>query len=799
MSRLKRLKNFCIILIGLLNFPSYSTSQIIEFHIEAEDGQIIPVFDNINLHGCSSRQCEEDAVNRVQNAFKIFNEFAENISNEAEYQNRVDTNYLKKTSRKLAFIPNYSFFELFYNSLKGQTQDRQTFLRTYYKLWGKNPQKYPHFGKFFKEFLIPFILGDSEEGFPTGPMLFNGIEEEEDLFRIKLITINTDDIVFDELLPNGTLKQFNNGSSKVLKKINHNLWELEKIKSLTQGYYLYLGYDISIEFPQPTSIYTPPYRITIIPKRITRIILNNIIDTPTVNKVLYTLLSTEEWIWISRMDKQLLAIGSQWVYEPYLSFMNPKLKREFIELANYEKLKINAYELNSLNCLILTEKTTSGKTQSITSINSFASLNSITPIKYKDSYLDLICTSTNSISSSSNTKIVNSASPIENEASSTPNELISKPRNNFKEDTLPTKKQSIRFRRNLIAAELAYHSQVQLTTSVFYQHTLTNQTYLSFKTGFTVDFENKYKNHQPFMGLGINIKGSFYKDYIFFNKSKKRMSLLVKGGTQSTLKRTNLNISEQKNGGQIKYELEWFKRAKGNLLRTSLRLDSYYVTWDSIKSSTEIKRVDTFSNTSLSLGLMHYLYKKHRNIKVSLLSKPELEIGYGNYFVGKTGDWFLILKKSTNLNINTFSGFIFDMSINAQYTTAKTPRYLHSNIKQSENRGFRQDILLTQSYFNAQFELMIPLPKFKQDWSKRIWKTLYQHIRLAVFCDYSIYFPENNVDKQFTFISPGVGIRVLVAPVQINFDFSYGYLPREIKNIGAPYQFSLNVKFNHPF
>ncbi|MDX2067339.1 MAG: hypothetical protein SFV55_02875 [Haliscomenobacter sp.] len=352
----------------------------------------------------------------------------------------------------------------------------------------------------------------------------------------------------------------------------------------------------------------------------------------------------------------------------------------------------------------------------------------------------------------------------------------------------PSERKKTGLRRNYLGLGFGYYIQDAFQVNGIFQRLMKNGSTLSAKFGYTF-------NEQGTVNGGLFVSANYFQDYVLFNTLKKRMSIQLTANSLFSGNRVfeGESYKERRNGGKILSELEWFKNLNGNQLLSRLSFTAQEV---SLSRSLDVDKSST-SISYLEFDLIHNYFKNRAQTSTRLMIEPNFKLGWTSADGGKSVDLYTISNLQFRFRQDLAKGFVFSLAGQSEYDSPKTPFFEQFALQNSLNRGFKEDAAIGRFNWTLQPEFWTPVPQLGAKWGK-INQFLSQNIRFAVFTDIS-YIDKiwaGNGDKKATWYSPGVGIRYLKSPTQINLDWAYGFT--EPLQMSAKGQFSINLIVNGP-
>lgn len=340
-------------------------------------------------------------------------------------------------------------------------------------------------------------------------------------------------------------------------------------------------------------------------------------------------------------------------------------------------------------------------------------------------------------------------------------------------------------RPNYITFSSSWTVDNEVVLEATYQRIMPNHSIFSAQIGYTF-LQGKFSEG------GFIASGNFFQDFIFFNALKKRMSVLINANSKFTVNRilSNEPFVERRRTGKLRFELDWFRDWKGHFLQSAAGFQVQQIQ-AMAKNSDEIigGRLDF-----IDLETTWYYKKDKPQFSNRFLLESNLKTG--RYLEqNDSTTWQPYWKSSIKININQSlsRGFAIDLTGHWQFSSNVVPEWEQTALKTNLNRGFIDDAVIGRQFFGIQAEVWLPFPTFGNKFG-RFNQYLYKHLRLAPFADIS-YFRNTNILQEGYWSSPGMGIRYLIYPAQVNFDFvPIGFLPNKLGNEKG--RFSLNLILN---
>jgi hypothetical protein len=345
-----------------------------------------------------------------------------------------------------------------------------------------------------------------------------------------------------------------------------------------------------------------------------------------------------------------------------------------------------------------------------------------------------------------------------------------------------------KFKRNYLGVGFDYYIEDAFQVNGIFQRQMKSGSTLSAKIGYALNEKGISKG-------GVYASGSYFKDFVFFNALKKRMSVQLTANTLFSANRIILDesLKERRSGGKILSEIEWFRDISGNLLLSRFTLASQKITLNDFDDVSVIDTAIAFAE----IGFLHNYSKNSAQYSTRLVIEPVFKFGISGINGTTSSDFYATSKLRIRFNQNLPNGFSINLDGQTEFDTKLTPVFEQSALQTNQSRGFKEDAVIGRFHWNIQPEFWLPLPRFGDKWSS-LNQYFFKHIRIAAFADIS-YFDKTLVlqgKNRGYWYSPGLGIRFIKFPTQINFDWAYGYPPGNL--LAGRSQFSINLLVNAP-
>lgn len=562
-----------------------------------------------------------------------------------------------------------------------------------------------------------------------------------------------------------------NQTKQILKGLDHTLWFKKAILSKIERHYFLLNNILDYTIGDTS--------ILVLPNKIARVLVST--DQPEqVDQIYYNLLPTNLFRRYLKTPKSALTIGDSLSSRPKFNFDLMKqggLAQGLLPVFETDIFQWHQLQLNKLSYSLKVDATPS------------------TVFKQQDErahleqYIDVIADKIEGAQAkdSSNVKV---AMPMPNTdgVMGAPGQF--NPQNGMGHQTPmePSERKNPGLRRNYLGLGFGYYIQDAFQVNGIYQRLMKNSSTLSAKFGYTF-------NEQGTVNGGLFVSANYFQDYVFFNTLKKRMSIQLTANSLFSGNRVfeGESYKERRNGGKILSELEWFKNLNGNQLLSRLSFTAQEV---SLSRNLVVDKSST-SISYLELDVVHNYFKNRAQTSTRLLIEPNFKLGWTSANGGKTVNMYTISNLQLRFRQDLPKGFVLSLAGQSEYDSPKTPFFEQFALQNSLNRGFKEDAAIGRFNWTLQPEFWTPVPQLGAKWGK-INQFLSQNIRFAVFTDIS-YIDKvwaSNGGKRATWYSPGLGIRYLKSPTQINLDWAYGITDPSLSSPRG--QFSINLIVNGP-
>ena len=411
-----------------------------------------------------------------------------------------------------------------------------------------------------------------------------------------------------------------------------------------------------------------------------------------------------------------------------------------------------------------------------------APLDGLVPVAEQSLYVDLIVTEMNQDADSTNIEPSTPDLVTDNELTAEVNE------GDFNStDELKQKRTLTQFKRNFIGIGADFFLNDETRLKAVFQRLLKDGSNLSVELGYAF-------NEAGFREGGLVVSGNFSKDYLFFNTLKKRLGLQISAGTNFSANRVfaNESFKERRTGGQVRMDIDWFRNQNNRLFQSSLRVKEERVVIENFAA------IESFNTNLLTTqwGNIFFITSPVKLFTTRLKLENNLNLGWTTLTETSPTTFFATGLLQANLNQKIVKGMAFDFTLYHQWATVNTPIFEQIGHQVSRNRGFREDAVIGRNLWGGTLEFWTPFPRFG-DKNSKVNQYFYQHLRLAIFNDFSQYNQLANFEETVALWSPGLGIRLLMGIAQVNFDWAFRRTPIDTLNGGG--QFSLNLVLNSPF
>lgn len=558
---------------------------------------------------------------------------------------------------------------------------------------------------------------------------------------------------------------------KILRGLEQALWFEKDIKAKLESYYALLNNELEYKIGDTL--------IQVIPQKISRVLVttDNAADAAAV---FYNLLPTPIYEKYLKIPADSLLITNEFSTQQSYNFnLFKEGETAFRDLPIFETdvFQIAQMQLNKLNYALTVNPTPSML---------FNNLDAGTEL---EQYLDVVA---NKIAPAQqeDSSNVHVAAPVPNADGVMGVSGQDNNPNAFGGQRLEdrAKGKTNKIRRNYLGLGFDYFIQDAVHVNGIYQRKMKDGSNLSAKIGYAFN-ENGVSNG------GVYASGNYFKDFVFFQALKKRVSVQLTANSLFSANRIILedSLKERRSGGKFQTEIEWFRNISGNLLLSRISLASQKVTLTDFDDIGKLNTTIAFAE----IGFFHNYFKNSAQFATRLVLEPTFRLGLNGINSDTASDFYLTSKLRLHFNQNLSQGFSFNLDGHLEFDSKYAPAFEQSALQTNQNRGFKEDAVIGRSSWTLQPEFWIPLPKFG-DPTSTINQYLFKYIRIAVFTDIS-YFDKMLVTQGTTkgfWYSPGLGIRFIKFPTQINFDWAYGIAPNEI--LPGRSQFSINLTLNAP-
>ena len=545
-------------------------------------------------------------------------------------------------------------------------------------------------------------------------------------------------------------------TQKILGSLDGQLYFQNKIEELVESYFILTKYQPIYDISDSVA--------SIIPTRLTRIIIKTK-NKADVHKVLYQLLPAEYYKIAAKIPVDSLPKFNNVDYifslfdqvDGKLSKL-PRIQTDVLQISLIQLGKLN-YSLGQL------------------SKSDFVDVPNLDKNPYSEMYISQIEVDTSSVTPpkripSTNEDGVIAANDLPSDHSSFDNERI---------DPKAKKPE----KPNNTDLGVGFNQSFGDGNDVYlnFQHTAKDASSFSVQTGFTFN-ENGIKNG------GLFISGSYFKDYLFFDALNKKLSLQITGQSTYTTNRVleGIEAKERRTGGKVRLQLDWFRDADGHQLTTYLSLQSQKL---NLRDFQE-KSISETTLSFLEIGKIWFLGKASAHRTNYLIVEPEIKLG----FAQNSGNGEIVNYLVSNLRLNWQRrwprGFAFSFGGYWQHGSKLTPLVEQPALNTSTNRGFRQDDIISNKLIGLQPEIWLPLTGSDKN-NGGFNDYLFKKVRLALFTDATWY--SRGQDKgDDLLLSPGLGLRFIEFPAQVNFDWAWGIAPQNLNAGKSRFSISLTLK-----
>lgn len=556
-------------------------------------------------------------------------------------------------------------------------------------------------------------------------------------------------------------------TKRILKGLDQSLWFENRIKSALEQHYFLLNTVLDYEIFEDNRV------VDVRPKRLATVqVLTDSIQNK--DEIFYWMLPTKLFQAyreaLKEEDPKILKnIDGRYIF----NLLNLNAKKGLpAPILETDRVQITQMQLNKLQ---FNGKIAPTSESSILTNDDFDS----------SLFLDFIAIPIKS--TPPNDTIVKTAAPKPNEDGVMGSDAHFQQNNEFgnsRSDTLKSRVNKVH--KNYIGAEFAYNIDDAASITGIYQRLMKDGSTFSFQGGYA--FNESGVLEGDFFGTG-----SYFKDFIFFKALKKRVSMQLTANSLFTNNRVidAQELKERRQSGKVKFNVEWFRNLSNQLLQTNLTQELQQV------KLTDTAGVQTASTTLsfTELGWLYFYSKSDTPFSTLFKLEPVTTFGFNGVNSENPADFYWMAKVNLVFNQSLSGGFAFNFVGNYGYASDKTPIFDQSAILPNLNRGFKEDDVIGRKFIGLQPEFWLPFPFSKGKWGT-VNQYIAKHFRLAAFLDCS-YFEDTTIDKNGWWLSPGVGIRFINFPVQVNLDWAYGMAPPEIPDRKS--RFSLNLVVNTPF
>ena len=279
------------------------------------------------------------------------------------------------------------------------------------------------------------------------------------------------------------------------------------------------------------------------------------------------------------------------------------------------------------------------------------------------------------------------------------------------------------------------------------------------------------------------LSGSFFSDYLLFERLHRRMSVQFQGGADSQVNRIlgGRQLNERRLGALGRFELEFFRSLNGQLLKvfTEVRRETVGLGprgGDAIKTNL----------SALDIGGVYLFESSGNPYPWTLRWEPTLRLAPK---VAGNQDGFGRAAMALRGHKALPGGFALDAGARFERASARTPLFELPSLGGAESlRGFRRDDALGTGLWSIQPELWSPVRLGSSEFVRK-------SLKLAMFLD------AGNVSggiapKAAARVSPGLGLRILYGPAVIRADWAYG-LGQALTG-GSRGKFNFSVTTNLP-
>lgn len=342
-------------------------------------------------------------------------------------------------------------------------------------------------------------------------------------------------------------------------------------------------------------------------------------------------------------------------------------------------------------------------------------------------------------------------------------------------------------KRNFIGLGIDFFLQDETRFKAVYQRLMQDGGNLSFELAYAF-------NESGIAEGGLIFSGRYAKDYLFFNALKKRLAVQLSAGTDFTSNRVfnNTFYKERRTGGSFRTEIDWYRDRNNRLFQSALKLNEEQVNLESFEGTAAIE-TNIFST---EWNNTFYAISPIKLFTTRFKLENSLKLGWAGINEDTKATFFSTGKIQANLNQKLVKGMAIDLTAYTQWNSSETPFFEQIGHQVNINRGFKQDVVIGRNLLGGTIEFWTPLPRFGDKQSK-LNNYFYKHLRLAIFSDFSRYNKVLTSTESVKLWSPGLGLRLIMPPAQVNFDWAMRRSKTE--GLGGGSQFSINLILNSPF
>jgi len=557
-------------------------------------------------------------------------------------------------------------------------------------------------------------------------------------------------------------------TKQILKGLDGQLWFRNTIQNRAEHYFFLSKFQLNYFVADST--------VSVSPNRLARIIVKS--DRPKeVRRAMYQLLPTPLFKASTKIPLDSLLMdssggGGMLSYQfnllrhfDYQPNPLPKLQTDMLQLTQMQLGKMN-YSLRAIN-------TPNGLLDSV-------------PVLDQAFFFDIFANKIKNDSPPDTSNVPPPPLTPNEDGITNPSDLATNPRS-FDNNRLREldKQKPNKERRNFLGFGIDHSFGDGTATRLIYQRLMKDGSTFSAQAGYSFN-EDGVENG------GFFASGNFFTDYLFFNSLKKKLSLQVTANSTLTANRVfaGTPTKVRRSGGKAKFQLEWFREIKGQQISSSLSMNTQRVEQNDLNDVNLGKTTISF----LDIGTTYFFKQPGKQHDAILLIQPELRLGLTGLEQSGGGTKYLTSNITLNWTRTMAKGFGMKFTGYWQHGSDDAPIFEQPSLKTAMNRGFKEDDIIARDLLGSQIECWFPFPRFGNKWSG-FNKYLFENVRLAAFADFTQFTSAPSITSDFLW-SPGVGLRFVRFPAQVNFDWAYGIAPDGF-NIGKS-RFSIGLTLNGP-